>query len=402
MRVAFDGVAATFEVPDSPGFLSALRASAIDWPFCQVSSEGEPAARITAAGDACLIHFPGEEPLRASDVGAACSLMVSLAEALVTENPDRLCLHAGAVRFAGRLVVFPNRSHAGKSTLIARLAAAGYTVFGDDIVPIDEAGNGVALGVAPRLRLPLPAASSTRFREFVDAHVGASDGRYHYLALPPAILARRGEIARPGAVVLLDRHPEGDAKLYDAPRSLALKLLVQQNVSRSDDARPLLAQMNAFVQGLPCFVLSYADLEDATALLGKAFASWPPRVQTSPLDDVHAVIERMLAMEPIPHAGGTQCNYAPGMRLARRPDAALHLVDGEAFLAGGDNAAAIQHLNAIGAGIWNLLAEPIEETEAAEVLAMAFPDVDPDIIAGDVNALFTDLHRSGFAVEVDR
>jgi hypothetical protein len=86
--------------------------------------------------------------------------MVSLAEALVSENPDRLCFHGGAALFGERLAIFPGRSRAGKSTMIARLAAGGHTVFGDDILPLDEVGDGLALGVAPRLRLRLPAATS--------------------------------------------------------------------------------------------------------------------------------------------------------------------------------------------------------------------------------------------------
>lgn len=401
MRLAFDGLAATVEVPDCPRFLAALKASAVDWPFRRVESDAEPAARITRSGRSCLIHFPDGESVRASPVGAACSLMVSLAEAHVAENPDRLCFHGGAALFGGRLVLFPGRTRAGKSTMIARLAAGGHTVFGDDILPIDDAGgSGVALGVAPRLRLPLPVCASAAFRRFVAAHAGAADGYYHYLALPEGRLARRGATAPLGAIVLLDRQRSGPATLHAAPASLALKLLARQNVFSADDARPLLAQMRAIVQALPCCVLSYADLEEAVATLERAFARWPARPDLPPVRDPAALAGRLLGDsggEPQEEGGG----YLPGMRLVRNPDVVLHEVDGEAFLAGAGDTAAIHHLNAVGAGIWNLLAEPTDEREAGEVLAAAFPDVDPRIIADDVAALFLDLHRSGFAVAPD-
>ena len=37
---------------------------------------------------------------------------------------------------------------------------------------------------------------------------------------------------------VLDRHPDGPATIHEAPRSLALKQLVRQNVAHTDDTRP--------------------------------------------------------------------------------------------------------------------------------------------------------------------
>lgn len=403
MRLAFEGLEATVEVPDCPDFAAALKASAVDWPFRPVEADGEPAARITKAGRSLLVHYPDEEPMPVTPVGAACSLMVGLAEALVAENPDRLCFHGGAALFGGRLVVFPGRSRAGKSTMIARLAAGGHTVFGDDILPLDAAGEGMALGVAPRLRLPLPAGASAAFRDFVAAHKGAADERYHYLALPEGRLARRGVTAPLGAIVLLDRRPAGTAQIQAAPERLALKLLARQSVQAAGDARPLLDAMRAIVRRLPCLVLTYADLEDAVALLESTFVRWPLRLMPPPPADEAGLTRRLLERDEIGAADdpaeGSHGSYRPGMRLVRNPGVTLHLIDGEAFLAGSGETAAIHHLNAVGAGIWNLLAQPMDEAEAAEVLAMAFPDVAPDTVARDVAALFAGLHASGFAVE---
>lgn len=404
MRLTFDGLAATVEVPDCPEFFAALKASAVDWPFRRVETDMEPAARITKSGSSLLVHYPDEEPLPVSAVGAACSLMVSLAEALVAENSDRLCFHGGAALFGERLAIFPGRSHAGKSTMIARLAAAGHTVFGDDILPLDEAGNGLALGVAPRLRLPLPACASAAFRDFVAGHAGAADGRYHYLALPEGRLARRGAMAPLGAIVLLDRKPAGPATIHAAPRRLALKLLARQSVLGAADTRPLLAEMHTIVQRLPCLALSYAGLDDAAALLATTFAHWPMTLKLTPIADEASLTRRLLERDDADDHDEPESrfqSYRPGMRLRllRNPAVTLHVVDGEAFLAGSGETAAIHHLNPIGAGIWNLLAHPTDEDEAAYALAIAFPDIEPRIIARDVAMLFADLRASGFAVE---
>lgn len=400
MRLQFDGLTATVEVPDCPSFFDALKAAAVDWPYRRVEGEAEPAACITKAGASLLVHFPGEDPLPVTPVGAVCSLMVSLAETLVAENPYRLCLHGGAALFGKRLVIFPGRSRAGKSTLIARLAAGGHRIFGDDILPLDERGDGVALGVAPRLRLPLPEGVSAAFRDFVMAHEGAADHRYHYLALPEGGLARRGDTAPLGAIVLLDRRPSGPATIHEAPQRLALKLLARQNVQSSEDARPLLDAMRTIVQRLPCLVLAYSDLEGAVALLQNAFMQWPVRSAFAPIADEAALTARLLESDdadPLQEAAGS--GYRPGMRLIRNPTVTLHLVDGEAFLAGAGDAAAIHHLNAVGTGIWNLLEGPTDEREAALALAAAFPEIDPHTIARDVGELFSSLHASGLAVE---
>ena len=71
----------------------------------------------------------------------------------------------------------------------------------------------MALGIAPRLRLPLPAAASSAFHAFVEVHRGLSDHESLYLALPPALLAPYGTTAPIGAVVLLDRKMSGEPGL---------------------------------------------------------------------------------------------------------------------------------------------------------------------------------------------
>ncbi|MEO3387312.1 PqqD family protein [Mesorhizobium sp. CAU 1741] len=402
MRLRFDGLNATVDVPDRADFIDALRATAVDWPFTVTEDAAEPAGRISFSDNGYFIHLFGEDPIPATPVGAACSLVVSLAEALVIENPQRLCFHGGAVRFGDRLVVMPARARAGKSTMIARLAAAGHTVFGDDILPLDEKGNGVALGVAPRLRLPLPACASAQLRDFVAAHAGPADHRYHYLALPGEQLAPRGTAAPLGAILLLDRRSAGPATIHGAPGHVALKLLARQSVMRTDDTRALLAQMHGMIQGLPLYVLGYSDLEDGAQLLQRTFASWDVPINAPPVQEEAALMGRLLAPDHDGDASGGRdelAGYRPDLRVVANPVVSLHKSRGEAFLAGTGETAGIYHLNPVGTAIWNLLGEPTDEVEVSDLLASAFPDVDREVISNDVAALFRDLYRSGFLIE---
>ena len=404
MRIEFEGLSAIVEVPDNPAFLAALRGASPGWPFSQTARTGEPAATVREIAGGFALRSPWQEAtfVEPSAVRAACSIVVDVVTSHIAEHPSRLCLHCGSAVVGGRLVVFPSRSHAGKSTLIARLAADGCQIYGDDVLPLDEADrSGIAMGLAPRLRLPLPASASPAFRRFVAANAGPSDGRYHYLSLPGDGLAARGVATPLGAIVLLDRRSSGPAHLGPARRADALKALISQNFARGAPAGELLARLHALMARLPGFTLAYSDLDEAAALIGETFATWPPRPdparwraglvpawggETNERDgDPHEAAAR-----PLPAID-------PGRRWRRNPAVTLKTVDGETFLATpGD--ASILHLNAVGTGLWNLLAEGIDREEAVAVLHGAFPDADRTEIERDVTALLTTLAAADLIV----
>ncbi len=85
-------------------------------------------------------------PLRWDEAAdGLCGFIAALIRARVMDDPELLCLHGAAVEIAGKLVVFPNRYRAGKSTLTACLAAAGLRVFADDVLLIGDAGRAAAM-----------------------------------------------------------------------------------------------------------------------------------------------------------------------------------------------------------------------------------------------------------------
>ncbi|HLB79166.1 MAG TPA: PqqD family protein [Dongiaceae bacterium] len=395
MLIAFEGLSRPVALVDSEALLQPLAAVLRGWRFGPVAADAGAPPLLTISGGGGRYRL--ESPWLASPVAyvdpvdAVCALIVDLVRAYVADDPSLLCLHCGAAEFAGRLVIFPSRYRAGKSTLMARLAAAGSRVFADDVLPIAAPDNaGRALGIAPRLRLPLPAGASQAFRDFVAARRGPGNRRYLYLDLPPETLVRYGATAPIGGFVLLDRRTAGPAVLTAAPRGQGLQRAILQNFARGA-ALETVDRLAALVAGGHCFTLRYSDLDAAAELLRATFGSWPPRPPAARGD---AAAAEPPAAAPRPRAAAP---VAAGQRFVRRPDIAVRELDHELFLVGADDRS-IYHLNPIAAALWRLLDEPMPVGEAVGVLCEAFPEIDAARIEGDVNVLFADLVERGLLV----
>lgn len=395
MRLAFNDTAATVEVPDNPKFLAALRATAAGWPFTVTTGASEPVVTVSERDGGFFLSVSGGSPVRRTAVSTACGVIVEVVNAYVAERAENLCFHCGAALFGDRLIMFPSQFRAGKSTLIASLAAAGHTIFSDDMLPVsaDDLG-GVALGIAPRLRIPLPGNSSQSFRKFVADHTAVADRRYAYLGLPEGRLAPRNTVASLGAMVLLDRNPTGPALLRRATRSFALQSLILQNFARMTPSHELLQRLHRLMDRLPRFVLSYSDLEEATVLLETTFGRWPLQNSGGAFPLVRASNEMARSAPPQDVDANLGSLFAVAQPLLRNADVDLQVVDAELFLADADGRS-IYCLNPIGAGLWNLLAQPTSREEAVEVLLGAFPDIDRGTVAADVTRVFAGLSAAG-------
>jgi hypothetical protein len=245
--------------------------------------------------------------------------------------------------------------------------------------------SGVALGVAPRLRLPLPRGSSTAFSAHVAANVVAVDDQYGYV-MPPD-LALRGAAAPIGVILLLDRRPRLRARLEAATRADALRLLILRNLVPDRDPAPLLERLEALVSGADVCWLRYSDLEQAAALVRDAFALGAPRPRLAPARPSRPAVP-VRSAEPDPLSD---------WRYRCRPGITARAIEGEAFLCDPDERA-ILHLNPLGAAVWSLLGEGVSAAEAAAALSDAYPDVAPARIGRDVAALFADLRAAGLIV----
>ncbi len=98
---------------------------------------------VVATGDARYDVFDGQsqsgfgQPLPAALATVAADLRRTLAE----RSPALLFVHAGVVGVAGRAIVLPGRSEAGKSSLVAALVQAGAEYLSDEYAPLDAAGR---------------------------------------------------------------------------------------------------------------------------------------------------------------------------------------------------------------------------------------------------------------------
>ena len=315
------------------------------------------------------------------EVNTVCSFIVDLIKAYIAADSSLLCLHSAAAEFAGRLVVFPSHYKAGKSLLSAHLAAAGVRIYADDVLPINERGNrGVAPGILPRLRLPLPDGVEAAFHDYVEHRSVLCNKRYKYLDLDADTLAPLGEEAPIGAFVLLRREAGVPPELTPVKKGEMLKRVILRNFSDEVRAADILDRLHDVVGDAQCFRLRYSGAAEAAELLKERFKRWPSRRRT--------------ARHPARSATSTATRGAAKEMYRRNPEILDNLVDDELFLVN-SSGQAIYHLNAIGTALWQLLVNPIRLDAAVDVLCRAFPRVPQAQIERDVSAVLADLVERG-------
>ncbi|WP_119303683.1 PqqD family protein [Dongia deserti] len=397
MLMAFEGIARPIELDGCEELRGRFGTVFRGWRMRKLaSSADDPVIALRKKNNSYRLETPSLGPAihQPTDISAVCAFIADLVEIYVADEPSLLCLHSGAAAFPDGLVMFPNQFRAGKSTLLARLAASSVPVFADDVLPICRSSRqGVALGIAPRLRLPLPKNAGVDFRRFVRAHSGPSDNRYLYLDLPPEVLIRHGRRMPVAACVLLDRRPRGKAQLVPTSKSLGLQRAIRQNFARSVSAADIADCLHDLLRGMPCYTLRYSSLDDAASLLLDVFQG-----RTAPNQEVKAApapqsmaSNAMLSDARHPKA---RCDGLRNTgRYRRNPAIILRAVENDAFLVD-PRGQSIYHLNPVAAGLWRLLHKPTSVSDAAAAISNAFPAVDAATIKGDVQALIADLHAN--------
>ncbi|MDH3632748.1 MAG: PqqD family protein [Gammaproteobacteria bacterium] len=313
------------------------------------------------------------------EVDTLCALVAKVVKARTLEDMNLLCLHGAAVKINSTLIIFPNKYRAGKSVLATCLAAAGYQVYSDDVLPISlETGEGVAPSIAPRLRAPYPDNLDAQTRQFIESRVALKGERYHYLDLTPDLLAPRDKRAPIGAFVFLEREEGVRPELRAISESDVLRQVVWQNFAREIDAHSILGRLGKVVSQAQSFTLRYDRADAAVELLGKHFH------RQDSTDERLAL--RTLELQNTDLGS----NDVPAGYLLRRKGISEIKSDSEAFLAD-TTGSAIHHLNPVGSAIWSLLAQPITIEQIIELLLVAFPDVEANQVEADVRKLIKSL-----------
>ena len=218
-------------------------------------------------------NWANEPRIFSDPVDAVCDLIVDLIHALVEDNTRMLCLHCAAVDFGGGLVVFPATYRSGKSLLSVKLASQGARLFSDDVLPVtDLRGSGMALGILPRLRLPLPGQGNG-LSAFVNRRIGPQNGRYRYINLNHDEQAPFGTELPVRAIVLLDRRPDNKPALRKVDRSDVVKQMILRNFARQNPALEIVDRIYAITLKADCYGLRYNSLEQAVKLLKEVMGS---------------------------------------------------------------------------------------------------------------------------------
>ncbi|MGV3551053.1 hypothetical protein [Rhizobium sp.] len=209
---------------------------------------------------------------------AVCDFHYEFIDWFADRNPEQFCVHMASVEFAGRAVLFPAVQRTGKSTLAMHLVKAGFPLLGDDVVAVDGATHeAIALGLLPRMRLPLHPSFKPEFVDFMIRHAGLSDRRWQYVELGEGQIVDHGRRLPIGAVVILDRRKDVRASIAPAPASAALKALIDRNFGVLEQPGRIFDSFRAIVENADCRILTYADPEDGVALLAEAFGGAAPK-----------------------------------------------------------------------------------------------------------------------------
>lgn len=322
-----------------------------------------------------------------SATSAACCLVADLSQSFVDTTPDAMALHCGAVQINGRLIALTGQHRAGKSTLVSRLTAEpDLCVFCDDMLPILPDGQAMSLGVAPRLRLPLPASASAGFRAHVARWSGPKDDRYAYLCAPGR--AEHGMVAPLAAIIVLDRQDGAVARFHHLPPDDALQNVLARNMSEMDCAERAFERLHALVRTVISLRLVYSDLEDAVALLKRAFGGAQDLDPTLPIGPDLPARDDDAAATAL-HAAPID----PDQIWQRRPQVALRRVGGSHFLWTTESQV-IWQMNQLGGAIWALLDIPASAHDLCEALAEVFPDQPYSRLLADVSALLAQLQAN--------
>lgn len=401
LDIIFQGMDAPLRLQGAEAVLNLLPKVASGWPFeaCAADPGAAPFFSIRSVPDGslflCQSHLETKPARRLDPVNALCDAMAALALALPAEDDRLIGLHAAGVGMAGRLVVFPSVRRAGKSTLSVALARAGHALYGDDVLPLsfsaDNRAQGHAMGIAPRLRVPLPDTLPREFRAWVDHVDGPRNRQYKYLAL--AGQPAQGMALPVGAFVILDRQDDPVvARLSPVTPDFAMDALLHQNFTRDRHSADILQAVAQMLSTLPVFRLVYADLADAVACVAAAFARWPdPEPPAAPGPG-----RRFRRAD---FAGRPRVGRTPDALYRQRPATMARPIGDRLYLADAEGRA-IHRLDPLATVIWEVLEDATSAQDLEGMLFDAFPDTGRDRIAADLRRILDRFAQAGL-IEAD-
>jgi hypothetical protein len=243
------------------------------WRVVATGPDLEPAIRCRTQAEGFEILapvLPGGRHLAATDFEAA-DVVASALAALAVAGPGMILPHAAAVESPAGLLLLLADTTGGKSTLALTLAAAGWRLFSDDRLGLRREGSGasgIALGLAAKLRLPLPH-SAAGLSEFIRTRTRRSWPSLAYLQLGPGEQAEPGAQAAVAACLLLDR--SGGAPMLEPAHPARLVRALAESAAAPWLTPSEVMRAAASHASLPVFHLRYADASPTVPLLFERF-----------------------------------------------------------------------------------------------------------------------------------
>lgn len=259
------------------GFASILRG----WKMCEIPDDPSRPAYVTFHCKRGVYEWNtpwlkgrnrhDADPSR-NVMEAVCDFHYEFIDWYADRNPSHFCVHMAAVEFAGRAVLFPAIQKTGKSTLALHCAARSHRLLGDDVVALDGE-EAIALGLLPRMRLPLHPSFRPDFVDFICRRARLSDKRWQYVSLGEKEILPYGHRLHVSGVVILDRRRNVRASMARAAPSNALKALIDRNFGMLHDPGRIFDCFHTLVRGAACHVLTYSDPNEAVTLLEQSFGT---------------------------------------------------------------------------------------------------------------------------------
>lgn len=379
----FEGLPWPLRIAQTPLREAARRFFAL-WPHRCCEAEAGACVERTPGGG--YVWRQGERAVReASEAAFLCSLSIEMVMACCEQHPDLWRLHAAAVAGHGCGLLLCGTHQAGKSVLTTRLLAGGWTGFGDDMVALTREGQLFSFGIAPRLRLPLPA--SAVLRAYVAARRGCGDRSAVYLDAAQSGTAPWGAKHAAHAVVVLRRVPSGPVRLRALGAADGVTALLQRSLFDAGQAGTTLHAACALLERLPCVQLSYADADRAAQCL----TAWARQGLSAPAGEVASAAQ----VGERAASGAEDLAGLPSALCWRRRKGPVFRQVGLAGYLTDARGNALYRLTPLGCALWRMLEQPLSEAQAVALLAEAFPQAGRKRIAHDVQALFAALRRRG-------
>jgi len=156
-----------------------------------------------------------------------------LDEAVIKRLATLRAIHAGAVLWAGRALLLPGATHAGKSSMVVELLRRGATYLSDEYALIDPEGR-----VHP---YPRPLLLRNGRPEQVPALAGDFSAAVGHASAPV------------GWIFALEYDPAGEWSVAPVPQSMALLTLLRNTPHVLADSPEMVGSFQRAVSGAACF-----------------------------------------------------------------------------------------------------------------------------------------------------